>query len=162
MRLGRKVQLLSDCPNRTAFMPTVAGAMKPPSFPMRVLLAIRHSSAFSALMTSVIFFNCISFVLDGRFVSIATQDFMDTSNLACLIVFTIEMVLCVVADGLKEYWGDSWNKFDILVIGLSWIFDFLILEASFSVFRILRVLKPLRLLKRIGTYILTATATLIL
>jgi hypothetical protein len=126
-------------------------ASRPPSFPMRALVAIRQSSIFAVLMTCVIIFNCIAFVLDGRVVSAATQSFMDTSNFACLIVFTVEIFICVAADGLKEYWGDSWNKFDVVVIGLSWIFDFLTLEASFSVFRILRVLKPLRLLKRIGS-----------
>jgi hypothetical protein len=136
-----------------AFMPTQpdAGARKRVTFPMRVLLAIRHSAAFSLFMTCVILFNCVSFVLDGRNVSESTRSFMDTSDLVCLIIFTVEIAICVVADGAREYWSSSWNRFDVLVIGLSWIFDFSNLDASLSVFRILRVLRPLRLLKRIGS-----------
>ncbi len=134
-------------------MPTQpdAGARKRVTFPMRVLLAIRHSAAFSLFMTCVILFNCVSFVLDGRNVSESTRSFMDTSDLVCLIIFTVEIAICVVADGAREYWSSSWNRFDVLVIGLSWIFDFSNLDASLSVFRILRVLRPLRLLKRIGS-----------
>jgi hypothetical protein len=117
---------------------------------MRLLLAIRRSEAFSYLMTLLILFNCVAFVLDGRDVPAETQKFMDTSNLACLVIFTIEIFICCAADGFKKYWENSWNKFDVFVVGLSWILDYSVTEASLSVFRILRVLKPLRLLKRIG------------
>ncbi len=127
-----------------------AGDRRAPHVCMRCLLAIRHSKAFRYFMTLTILFNCATFVLDGRNVPATTQDFMDTSNLACLIVFTIEILVCFAADGFKKYWGDSWNKFDVIVVGLSWILDYSVTEASLSVFRILRVLKPLRLLKRIG------------
>ena len=128
-----------------------AAAKKPPPLPIRVLQAIVHSNSFNALMTLTILFNCATFVLDAHDVSPSTQLFMDTSNLVCLIIFTVEMVLVAAADGVKEYVSSSWGKFDILVVGLSWIMDNVSNSGSLSVFRILRVLRPLRLLKRIGS-----------
>ena len=128
-----------------------AKAKKPPPLPIRVLQAIVHSNSFNALMTLTILFNCATFVLDGNDVSRSTQSFMDISNLICLIIFTVEMVLVATADGLKEYVSSGWGKFDILVVGLSWIVDNVSDSGSLSVFRILRVLRPLRLLKRIGS-----------
>ena len=129
----------------------VEGNEKAPSRLMRIILAIRHSSAFGSVMTLIILFNCVSFVLDGQDVSASTIEFMDKSNLACLVIFTMEIFLCVAADGLKAYWGSSWNKLDVFIVGMSWILDYSTNEASLSFFRILRVLKPLRLLKRIGS-----------
>jgi hypothetical protein len=118
---------------------------------MRTLADIRHSSAFGSIMTLIILFNCAAFVLDGENVSASTLEFMEKSNFACLVIFTIEILVCVAADGLREYWGSSWNKLDVFIVGISWILDFSTDEASLSFFRILRVLKPLRLLKRIGS-----------
>ena len=140
-----------DCIRFLATMPSRGAiANGTPHVCMRLLLAIRNSDTFRNFMTLAIVFNCVAFVLDGRDVPASTQNFMDASNLACLIIFTIEILICLSADGFKKYWGDSWSKFDVIVVGLSWILDYSVSDASLSVFRILRVLKPLRLLKRIG------------
>lgn len=131
-------------------LPVAKGA-KRLSLPMRLLKSIRLSPSFNRLMTLVILFNCASFVLDGREVSANLQRFMEVSNFACLIIFTIEILICACADGIKEYLRVSWNIFDVIVVGLSWIFDSLSGDSGFSVFRVMRILKPLRLLKRIGS-----------
>lgn len=41
-------------------------------------------------------------------------------NMACLIFFTVEMVLKIIAYLPLGYWKDGWSKFDFVVINLSW------------------------------------------
>ena len=50
------------------------------------------------------------------------QQFLDAQNLFFVSVFTVEMIIKLVAFGFKGYLLDSWNRFDVLLVLASWAF----------------------------------------
>ena len=46
---------------------------------------------------------------------------LDIANLVFVIIFTIEMILKIVAYGFKYYWHVNWNKFDFVIVMMSLI-----------------------------------------
>ena len=46
---------------------------------------------------------------------------LEAINNGFLIFFTVEMVLKLIAMGLGNYWADAWNKFDGIVVTVSWL-----------------------------------------
>lgn len=45
---------------------------------------------------------------------------LELLNMACLIFFTAEMVIKIIAYLPHKYWEEGWSKFDFVVINLSW------------------------------------------
>ena len=46
---------------------------------------------------------------------------MEIFNYIFTVVFTIEFILKIVAFGPRRYWTDHWNKFDLLIVTLSYV-----------------------------------------
>jgi hypothetical protein len=66
----------------------------------------------------------------------------------CLLVaFTVEMALLLFVQQY-QYFLDSWNIFDFVVIGLSWVSVFVELPSV----AVIRLVKLLRLLRMFKTY----------
>ena len=78
---------------------------------------------------------------------------MDFINIGCTIVYTIEMVIKLVAYRTK-YFSDSWNKFDSLIVFFAWIGFFaqhvfnITMGALTAVVRAFRILRVLKLIKK--------------
>ena len=77
---------------------------------------------------------------------------METINIVFTIIYTVEMVIKLIAF-LKHYFDDGWNNFDFLIVLFAWIgfasnklFDLNVgsLTTVVRAFRILRVLKLIR------------------
>lgn len=85
---------------------------------------------------------------------------LTNSNYAFTIIFGIEMVLKVVANGFymgpNAYLKSGWNKIDIFLVVISTVDVIISLTAKSShkifgilrVFRLLRTLRPLRVISR--------------
>uniref|UniRef100_H3DC93 Voltage-dependent L-type calcium channel subunit alpha n=1 Tax=Tetraodon nigroviridis TaxID=99883 RepID=H3DC93_TETNG len=79
----------------------------------------------------------------------------DTLNLIFTVLFTVEMILKLMAFKIKGYFGDPWNVFDfIIVIGsvvdviLSEVDDSENASVSITFFRLFRVMRLVKLLNR--------------
>ena len=68
------------------------------------------------------------------------QQFLDAQNLFFVSVFTVEMIIKLIAFGFKGYLLDSWNRFDALLVFASWAS---IIEDSLWFFRLFRALRYL-------------------
>lgn len=74
-------------------------------------------------------------------------EFLLDSCFACVIIFTIEMIIKLYVYGLK-FFKDGWNNFDFILVAISWIPTGGIFS-SFRAFRVLRALRALRLVTRL-------------
>ena len=67
-----------------------------------------------------------------------------------LVFFTCEVVVKLVAQGVnaKDYFRDSWNRFDFTIVMLSYLelLPFLSTGGAVTVLRLLRLLRVLRML----------------
>lgn len=99
---------------------------------------------------SVIVINAFTIFLDA-FPAIrqATRGVLFWVDYVCALYFVVEILLKVRIFGLREYWSNAWNRFDLFVVLasspvlLSVFFDL----RTFSVLLILRLSRILRLFK---------------
>ena len=75
-------------------------------------------------------------------------DFLYYGNLIFGIIFTIEAIIKIIGLGVG-YFGDNWNRFDFILVLLSWIGLLFNLGSLASLFRVLRVARMVRLLRKI-------------
>jgi hypothetical protein len=91
---------------------------------------------------------------------VVMHDLLMGANIFFVAAFTIEMVLKWIAMD-KQYFQDSWNVFDCVLVVLSWIGQIGFLPPSLaSLFRIFRVARMVRLLRNV-TGLLNLFKTLI-
>jgi hypothetical protein len=110
-----------------------------------------NSSRFQFLIVILIIVNSI-------LMGIATYDFVqenpDASNTfeafdkVFLIIFTIELTMQFIYRGIKLFL-DGWLVFDFLIILLSWSLDSLQVVRTFRVFRALRLVTRVKVLKNL-------------
>mmetsp|Transcript_34799 Transcript_34799/g.53440 ORF Transcript_34799/g.53440 Transcript_34799/m.53440 type:complete len:157 (+) Transcript_34799:722-1192(+) len=69
-------------------------------------------------------------------------------DLIFLIIYTIEMVLKIVAMGFfmraHSYLRDAWNILDFVVVILGWLVSLVLSDQNISAIRVIRILRPLR------------------
>jgi voltage-gated sodium channel len=66
-------------------------------------------------------------------------------NMYFLLIFTVELVFEFLAQGPRKYFGNGWNIFDILVVGLSYI----AVSPAIAALRTLRVVRVFRLVSAV-------------
>mgnify|MGYP000897755014 CR=1 FL=1 len=66
-------------------------------------------------------------------------------NMYFLLIFTIELVFEFLAQGPRKYFGNGWNIFDVLVVGLSYI----AVSPAIAALRTLRVVRVFRLVSAV-------------
>ncbi len=104
-----------------------------------------ESRMFQSIITSVIVINSILIGLEtSPVVMIHYGEIIDLIDLIILVLFSIEIILKVFVYKIG-FFKDPWNVFDFLVIAISLVPA----AGSFSVFRALRIVRTLRLLKSI-------------
>ncbi|KAK9816645.1 hypothetical protein WJX72_003272 [[Myrmecia] bisecta] len=72
---------------------------------------------------------------------------LDTTNLVLSVCFAGEMVLKLLGLGLKQYFADRFNIFDMIIVVLSLVEIFMSSGGALGSLRTLRVLRVLRLIK---------------
>uniref|UniRef100_A0A7N5KAM0 Voltage-dependent L-type calcium channel subunit alpha n=1 Tax=Ailuropoda melanoleuca TaxID=9646 RepID=A0A7N5KAM0_AILME len=115
-----------------------------------------NSSPFEYVMFVLIMLNTLCLAMQHYEQSKMFNDAMDILNMVFTGVFTVEMVLKVIAFKPKGYFSDAWNTFDSLIV-IGSIIDVALSEAdnseesnriSITFFRLFRVMRLVKLLSR--------------
>ena len=82
-----------------------------------------------------------------------SESTLNSLNIFFITLFTIEAIIKIIAQK-KQYFADSWNRFDFLVLVLGYTVVIIMsvvqikeLKAILRVIRVLRIIKMLKLLK---------------
>jgi hypothetical protein len=120
-----------------------------------VCFRFTRSDNFESLILFFIFLSSLKLCIDTYFVW--SSDYIYFANyldLGLNIAFAIEFFLKIVSFGFygnnNSYLNESWNKLDFFLVAISLI-DIIITDVNLSImkiFRLLRILRPLRLLTR--------------
>ncbi|XP_072589556.1 voltage-dependent L-type calcium channel subunit alpha-1S isoform X1 [Vulpes vulpes] len=114
------------------------------------------SSYFEYLMFALIMLNTICLGMQHYNQSEEMNHISDILNVAFTIIFTLEMVLKLMAFKARGYFGDPWNVFDFLIV-IGSIIDVILSEIddpdesariSSAFFRLFRVMRLIKLLSR--------------
>uniref|UniRef100_A0A5F8G215 Voltage-dependent L-type calcium channel subunit alpha n=1 Tax=Monodelphis domestica TaxID=13616 RepID=A0A5F8G215_MONDO len=114
------------------------------------------SSYFEYLMFALIMLNTICLGMQHYNQSEEMNHISDILNVAFTIIFTLEMILKLIAFKAKGYFGDPWNVFDFLIV-IGSIIDVILSEIddpdesariSSAFFRLFRVMRLIKLLSR--------------
>ncbi|XP_032857870.2 voltage-dependent L-type calcium channel subunit alpha-1S isoform X2 [Tyto alba] len=114
------------------------------------------SSYFEYLMFFLILLNTICLGMQHYNQSAEMNHISDILNVAFTILFTLEMILKLMAFKVKGYFGDPWNVFDFLIV-IGSIIDVILSEiddsddnsrVSITFFRLFRVMRLVKLLSR--------------
>lgn len=109
-----------------------------------------NSSIFETFITLCILLNTLAMALEHYKMDKVFAKVLENCNLVFTVVFIMEMILKLIAFGLKEYCKNSWNLFDGTIVILS-ILDMVltysgaITGAGLSVLRTFRLLRVLKL-----------------
>ncbi|XP_070594614.1 voltage-dependent L-type calcium channel subunit alpha-1D isoform X2 [Erythrolamprus reginae] len=115
-----------------------------------------NSTVFEYIMFVLIMLNTLCLAMQHYGQSKLFNDAMDILNMVFTAVFTVEMVLKLIAFKPKGYFSDAWNSFDSLVV-LGSIVDIVLSETdnsedsariSITFFRLFRVMRLVKLLSR--------------
>ncbi|POI34109.1 hypothetical protein CIB84_002139 [Bambusicola thoracicus] len=114
------------------------------------------SSYFEYLMFFLIMLNTICLGMQHYNQSAEMNHASDILNVAFTVLFTLEMILKLMAFKAKGYFGDPWNVFDFLIV-IGSIIDVILSEiddpddnsrVSITFFRLFRVMRLVKLLSR--------------
>uniref|UniRef100_A0A8C9AJB3 Voltage-dependent L-type calcium channel subunit alpha n=1 Tax=Prolemur simus TaxID=1328070 RepID=A0A8C9AJB3_PROSS len=114
------------------------------------------SSYFEYLMFALIMLNTICLGMQHYNQSEEMNHISDILNVAFTIIFTLEMILKLMAFKARGYFGDPWNVFDFLIV-IGSIIDVVLSEIddpdesariSSAFFRLFRVMRLIKLLSR--------------
>lgn len=129
----------------------------------RFCLAVTSRKEFDYFVLFFISMNCVTLAMERPRIPpwSKEREFLTLANYYFTFMFTLEMVLKVIAKGLyygkDAYLSDSWNIMDGALVGFS-LFDVLLsivadrsprIFAILRVFRLLRSLRPLRVINRL-------------
>lgn len=104
-----------------------------------------ESNLFQTVITSLIIINAVLIGLEtSPFVMMHYGEIIDLIDLCILALFSIEIIMKIFVYGLG-FFKKSWNLFDFAIVSIALIPA----AGSFSVFRALRIIRTLRLLKSI-------------
>uniref|UniRef100_A0A672VBB1 Voltage-dependent L-type calcium channel subunit alpha n=1 Tax=Strigops habroptila TaxID=2489341 RepID=A0A672VBB1_STRHB len=118
-----------------------------------------NSTGFEYIMFVLIMLNTLCLAMQHYGQSKLFNDAMDIMNMVFTGVFTVEMVLKLIAFKPKHYFTDAWNTFDALIVVGS-VVDIAITEVnvssncsysariSITFFRLFRVMRLVKLLSR--------------
>ena len=119
---------------------------------------------FGHFITSLIILNTLSLAADYPDKPDSLAQVLEVSNLIFTIAFTLEVLLKVLAFGIREYIDDGFNIFDAVVVLFSLIEYSLPGDSSglsvLRLFRLLRVFKLARNWKQLRDFLQTITDSL--
>ena len=84
----------------------------------RAAHVVRHR-VFGFVMLTVTVVNSVCMSIDYYGINKDTESWLYEVNHWCSLVFAVEMVVCLGALGVKEYFGDNFYAFDFLLVVLS-------------------------------------------
>lgn len=119
--------------------------------PARLAKRATEHPWFERFVLSLILGNCITLMLYNPLdKQCETQRcrYLNALETTLQCLFSMEILLRCLAQGLPGYFTQGWNKMDFLVVMLGWM-EFLPGDfGALSVFRVARVLRPMRVVHR--------------
>jgi hypothetical protein len=109
--------------------------------------ALVHNPKFENIITGTIIGNTLIMLMEHWPADPSLVDFLHVVNMVCLIIFTIEAVLKIVAVYPRAYIRDNWNRLDLFVVTASWVSTVLKIDSGVQVARCIRTVRVLLLLK---------------
>ncbi|XP_060109232.1 voltage-dependent L-type calcium channel subunit alpha-1F [Heteronotia binoei] len=115
-----------------------------------------NSTGFEYIMFVLILLNTIALAVQHHEQSMPFNYVMDLLNMVFTGLFTVEMVLKIIAFKPKHYFADAWNTFDALIVVGS-VVDIAVTEVnssedssriSITFFRLFRVMRLVKLLSK--------------
>ncbi len=113
---------------------------------MKPIKKLVENQIFSNFILIVILINAVVMGLQtSAKLEASIGHIMGMIDLVCLIIFTVEIVLKLMAYGIR-FFTDGWNIFDFVIVILSFATGLSFLSAfrAFRVFRVLRTLKAVK------------------
>lgn len=131
-------------------------------FLSKICIKVVENKYFNHMMTFVI---CVASVnvgaqTDNRILRVAVlAEALDLVDLTILSIFTIEIVLKVIGEGIYpwRYFKDGWNKFDFFIVVASYVPG---AGSTVTILRLLRLLRILKLVKRLPQLAIIVNALL--
>ncbi|KPP78631.1 voltage-dependent L-type calcium channel subunit alpha-1F-like [Scleropages formosus] len=117
---------------------------------------IINSTAFEYIMFVLILLNTVTLAVQHYEQSKFFSSVMDILNMIFTCLFTVEMILKLLALRLRHYFMDAWNSFDALIVVGS-VLDIVVTElsgseessrVSITFFRLFRVMRLVKLLNK--------------
>lgn len=119
-------------------------------FRNKIIQLVAVNPWFDRFILFVIMVNCVFLALDKEVDAITENN--ETIDLIFLFIYTMEMILKVIAMGFfmraHSYLRDSWNILDFTVVVLGWISIFFD-SGDISAIKVIRILRPLRTINQI-------------
>lgn len=112
----------------------------------RWLYNLCESKFWDKLSNAFIIFNVGVMMCEYEDQSVAWWDTLEFLNGFCLYFFTVEMAFKLIAYFPAKYWKEPWNKFDAIVITLSWLAIILELNGAQAI-RAMRAMRIVLVLK---------------
>ncbi|XP_061919923.1 voltage-dependent L-type calcium channel subunit alpha-1D-like isoform X1 [Entelurus aequoreus] len=118
--------------------------------------SIINSTCFEYVMFVLILLNTVTLAVQHYEQSKTFSDIMDILNMVFTGLFTVEMLLKLLALRLRHYFVDAWNSFDALIVVGS-VVDIVVTEfssgedssrVSITFFRLFRVMRLVKLLSK--------------
>ncbi|XP_059916081.1 calcium channel, voltage-dependent, L type, alpha 1F subunit [Gadus macrocephalus] len=118
--------------------------------------SIINSTCFEYVMFVLILLNTVTLAIQHYEQSKAFSHIMDILNMVFTGLFTVEMLLKLLALRLRHYFMDAWNSFDALIVVGS-VVDIVVTEfssgedssrVSITFFRLFRVMRLVKLLSK--------------
>lgn len=137
-----------------------------------ILVWVIESKPFTIFIMSIILLNTLTLALDRYPMSRLEMQILDVANLVFTVIFLLEMVLKMAGYGVVEYFRDSLNLFDsviVLVSVVEWILtttnqlgsgSSLAAISGFRTLRLFRMFKLARQWVKLRQLILAIIATL--
>lgn len=114
---------------------------------------ITRSKLFEIFITLIILFNTLLLSLEDPSKSTQSSPYKEL-ELFCLIIYTIESCLKILAQGLifskSSYFRDPLNIIDFIIVLTAWLDQFASQGFNLNALRVMRILKPLRSLTSIS------------
>merc|ERR1711998_172781 len=105
---------------------------------------ISENTYFNQLIVVAIFFFGI---LEALVANGETYSWISPTQISIVLLFTFEAVFKLIGLGYQEYFRDGWNRFDFIIVVLSFL-DFGPQDlGAITALRLLRLLRVVRLLK---------------
>ena len=113
-----------------------------------VVFQLVESDWFEWLIILLVALNALVMSLEYFGSSTTYSDVLEALNVAFVYVFLAEMLLKWFGLGVAQYFSDSWNRFDAFVVVLQLATFVLPSPADATLFRVVRVIRIFRLVKR--------------
>ena len=133
----------------------VVFGMRPHDCLRRICIQSAESRWLEPLITLMIVASCVAMasVVYGEPAGTTKASILATVERAGLIIFTSEMAIKVLANGLmghkRAYLNDGWNRLDFCVVMLAWLPILVPAMGHYAALRAVRAMRPLRTLNKL-------------